>query len=162
MYYDLFFHLEDNGYLYYIFHIRVIMVTCSTNYCNTYKSFNSYIQEIMGTWQIIAEGVQTFAPVTSRLYEIAMELIHYFIYITLWRLWICLVRWAVKYILWTLTKKSNETVREINDKPQLEFWKHYIVQNWKVIREETEEERITREEDEARNRQNPYYDPSWW
>ena len=61
----------------------------------------------MGTWKILINGTDTFVPVFNRLWEIAQELVPYFIFIALWSLAIYFVRWAVKAIMDYLKYKSE-------------------------------------------------------
>lgn len=63
------------------------------------------------TWAILADGTATFAPVFTRLWEIAQEFVPYFIYIALWALGISLLWKAVKYIMGYLAGRSKRAVR---------------------------------------------------
>lgn len=86
------------------------------------------------TWNIINEGTNIFVPIMDKLGNIANEFIPYMIYIAIACLWISLAFTAVKYILWYLKSKSQNAIMD---------------------------ERKTREEDERRNKQNPYYSKSY-
>ena len=69
------------------------------------------------TWQVLSESTETFTPILERLWEIAKEFVLYFIFISIWILWVILIRNAVKMILNYLKEKTeavywrNETRR---------------------------------------------------
>ena len=77
------------------------------------RFFISWSKKRMSVWSgaILANGTETFAPVFTRLWEIAQEFVPYFIYIALWALGISLLWRAVKYIMWYLAGKSKGAVR---------------------------------------------------
>lgn len=66
----------------------------------------------MTTWQILAEWTATFTPVLNRTLEIAKEFVPYFIWISIWIIWVVILRNAVKMIIWKLMHDSYEPFKE--------------------------------------------------
>lgn len=63
------------------------------------------------SWTILTNGTAEFAPVLTRLFEIAKEFIPYLIYVGIGALSVSLVWKAVKFIMWYLAGKSKRAVR---------------------------------------------------
>lgn len=74
------------------------------------------------TWQILADGVETFTPITERTLSIAQELILYFIFISVWVLGVILIRNVVKMILY-----------ELKDKAEAVYWRNETRRFKKII-----------------------------
>lgn len=70
-----------------------------------------YQKPMILTGTILTEGTATFAPVLTRLFDIAKEFIPYIMYIAIWALTVSLVWKAVKFALWYLAWRSKRAVR---------------------------------------------------